>query len=197
MLRRAAESVSRGKARRLGPEARGRKCACSTLLSRNARASASIVVREGLRGSACSRRMYQSRRVPASLATSSRGRPGARRLRPSGRPTDFGLSLARRERRKLPNSLRLGSGTVIFPNAGTHNPRIVLVLPRSAICDYKEIAEASTGLPWLPSRTSYSGTTSLIHSSETTSGEPHVAWFVHSYVAQDQRPRSRVLGGSL
>jgi hypothetical protein len=32
---------------------------------------------------------------------------------------------------------------------------------------------------------------------QDNSGELYVAWFVHSYVAQDQRPRSQVIGGGL
>ena len=103
-----------------------RRCSCSALPSRSARASASIVVADGLTVRPCSSRMYQSTPMPASSATSSRRRPGVRRRRPTGRPTAFGVSFSRRERRKSPSSLCLGSA-----RAGTSssrdsiNPRII------------------------------------------------------------------------
>src|SRR5689334_12053911 len=75
--------------------------------------------------------MYQSTPIPASSATSSRRRPGVRRLRPVGRPTVFGLSFSRRERRKSPSSLCLAPlACMAGPRVGgIFNPRIIPGLP--------------------------------------------------------------------
>ena len=85
----------------------------------NPRASASIVVSDGLTSLPCSSRTYQSTPIPASSATSSRRRPGVRRRRPLGSPTSSGVRRSRRDRRKSASSLLLGSAMVAARSSTT------------------------------------------------------------------------------
>ena len=86
MRRTASGTVSRENVRRSALRPSARKWLCSALPRRSARARASIVAAEGLMARPCSSRIYQSTPMPASSATSSRLRPGVRRLRRSKVP---------------------------------------------------------------------------------------------------------------
>lgn len=61
----------------------------------------------------CSSQVYQVTPTSASIATSSRRRPGVRRRPTRGNPRRCGSRLSRRARRKAPSCLRRSSGTAI------------------------------------------------------------------------------------
>lgn len=79
-------------------------------------ASASIVRLGGATARPCSSFTYHSTLIPAASATSSRRKPGVRRLRSVGRPSAVGSSRSRLERRNVPRGLSAGrneGGTIL------------------------------------------------------------------------------------
>ncbi len=116
--RRPARPPGRGPRRGLSARARRRRWrrGASAPHRRGERARDRV---EHLDGTAnvrpCSRKVYQVALIPASIASSSRRRPGVRRRDDPGSPTSTGLTRSRRARRNAPSSRRCCSVASLTP----------------------------------------------------------------------------------
>lgn len=89
------------------------RCRVSSGLHCRAFATPTSTASDGFTSRPCSSQVYQVTPTSASIATSSRRRPGVRRRPTRGNPRRCGSRLSRRARRKAPSCLRRSSGTAI------------------------------------------------------------------------------------